>query len=228
MTAPGRDAGVAFIDLSTERDAPRVRVQATADAQMGTNSYLVEDEASRDAVVIDANLEPQLVIDAVRERGCTVRAILLTHADFDHVAGLGALRDAFGDVPIAIHDSERRAVTLGMALRSEFDRPSPRFDRVESLVPGEAYRAGTLAFEVLHTPGHSPGGVTLRLGTLLFTGDALFAGGIGRFDFSNSDGRALLDGIRTQLLSQPDESVVLPGHGPTSTIGQERRTNPFL
>ena len=97
-----------------------------------------------------------------------------------------------------------------------------------SLVEGETVRAGSLAFEVLHTPGHSPGGVTLKIGDNLFTGDALFAGSIGRSDFANSDGRALLEGINTKLLSQPDELVVYSGHGPVTTIGRERKTNPFL
>jgi glyoxylase-like metal-dependent hydrolase (beta-lactamase superfamily II) len=80
----------------------------------------------------------------------------------------------------------------------------------------------------MHTPGHSPGGVSLRIGTKVFTGDALFAGAIGRSDFQNSDGRALIQGIRTKLLSLPDETVVYSGHGPATTIGTERRQNPFL
>jgi len=81
---------------------------------------------------------------------------------------------------------------------------------------------------VLHTPGHSPGGVTLKIENNLFTGDALFAGSIGRSDFANSDGAALLDGINQKLLTQPDDLVVYSGHGPTTTIGRERKTNPFL
>ena len=99
---------------------------------------------------------------------------------------------------------------------------------MDNLTAGETYTAGSLSFEVLATPGHSPGGVTLKLYDLLFTGDALFAGGIGRYDFSISNGRALLDGIRTQLFTQPDDAVVLPGHGPSSTIGEEKASNPFL
>ncbi|HZU18317.1 MAG TPA: MBL fold metallo-hydrolase [Candidatus Dormibacteraeota bacterium] len=206
----------------------RIHVEVTADRQFGANSYLVEDEETHDAVVIDANLEPELMVDLVRRRGARVRAILLTHTDIDHVAGLSRLREAFGEVPIAVHDAERDTVTRGTPMRREFPHRLPAFDHVEALRPGEVYRAGSLAFEVLHTPGHSPGGVTLKIGNALFTGDALFAGSIGRSDLSNGDGEQLLRSIRERLLTQPDESLVFSGHGPVTTIGQERRYNPFL
>ena len=205
-----------------------VRVEVTADRRFGTNSYLVEDDKTHDAVVIDSNLEPELVIEIAKQRGANVKAILLTHTDIDHIAGLHELRGAFGPVPIAVHAAEKDVIAEGRPLRREFGPIATRVDNVTTLVEGELYRAGSLEFEVLHTPGHSPGGVTLKIDGHLFTGDALFAGSIGRSDFANSDTAVLLEGIKSRLLSQADDAIVYSGHGPATTIGRERRMNPFL
>jgi glyoxylase-like metal-dependent hydrolase (beta-lactamase superfamily II) len=206
----------------------KLHVETTADAQFGTNSYLVEDEDTRDAVIIDANLEPEAVIDLVRRRGALVRAILLTHTDVDHVAGLAAILRELGSMPVAVHDSERHVVAEGKPLRRQWPVETTPVETVDSLEHQKTFRAGSLEFEVLHTPGHSPGGVSLRIDGHVFTGDALFAGSIGRSDFHNSDGRALLEGIHAQLMTLPDDTIVHAGHGPDTTIGREKRTNPFL
>jgi hydroxyacylglutathione hydrolase len=205
-----------------------IRVEATADGRFATNSYLVIDEVTNDAVVIDANFEPRLVLDRVRESHAKVKAILLTHTDVDHIAGLSVLLAELGAIPVAVHNAEREVLVEGIPLRREFPSTLSPIGNVASLGEGQPYVAGSLSLDVLHTPGHSPGGVSLKIGTYVFTGDALFAGSVGRSDFQNSDGKALIQEIRTKLLSLPDETVVYSGHGPATTIGTERRLNPFL
>ena len=183
---------------------------------------------TKDAVVIDANFEPNDMIDLVQKTGAKVKAVLLTHTDIDHIAGLQALLESFGQVPVAVNEAERYVLTEGKPLRREWGFVLAPVGRVDSLSEGHPYQAGSLEFEVLHTPGHSPGGVSLRIGDAVFTGDALFGGSIGRSDFHNSDGRALLDGIRAKLLTLPDDMTVYSGHGPATTIAIERSSNPFL
>jgi hydroxyacylglutathione hydrolase len=206
----------------------KLTVEATADARFGTNSYLVMDEDTKDAVIIDANFEPEAIVEVARKAGAKVRAILMTHTDVDHIAGLPALLEELGPIPVVVHEAEQHVLVEGTPLRREFAAEPPRVENVVSLGAQAHYRAGSLEFEVLHTPGHSPGGVTFKIHKLLFTGDALFAGSIGRSDFRNSDGGVLLDGIHAQLLTLPDDYAVFSGHGPATTIGRERKANPFL
>jgi hydroxyacylglutathione hydrolase len=204
-----------------------VRVEATADNQFGTNSYLVTDTDTADAVIIDANLEPDEMVDLVRRRGVNVKAILLTHTDVDHIGGLARLVESF-NVPVAVHSAEKEVVSEGKPLRRAFPVELPKVARLDELKEGATYSAGSLSFEVLHTPGHSPGGVTLRIADALFTGDALFAGSIGRTDFPNSDTETLMSAIKDKLMTHADDFKVFSGHGPPTTIGRERRYNPFL
>ncbi len=196
------------------------------------NSYVVWLPGRTDALVIDPGLEPDLILDCLREEGLTAAAILNTHGHADHIAGNGAMKEAFPDAPLLIGCNDAFLLTDADAnLSAPFGLPltSPPADR--TLAEGDVVEAAGITLEVLDIPGHSPGHVVfLYRGTpcRVFGGDVLFRGSIGRYDFPGSDGRLLLSGIRNKLFTLPPDTVVYPGHGPVTTVGHERATNPFL
>jgi hydroxyacylglutathione hydrolase len=196
---------------------------------VGANCYIAGDEATRDAFVIDPGDEPERILDRLRALDLRPTAIVNTHAHFDHILAVDAVRRATG-APFWIHEAERPTLREGPArakLLFGLDLPpSPVPDRW--LVDGERISAGGLTLTVRHTPGHSPGGVCLLGDGFAFVGDTLFAGSIGRTDLPGADAETLLASIARVLLPLPDETVCWPGHGPATTIGHEKRTNPFL
>lgn len=196
-----------------------------------TNCYVLHRADRADCWVIDAGFEPEPMIAAIQEAGLTPRRLILTHAHLDHIAGVNALRDIWPDLPIDLHETERDFPTepeLNLAAWAGLNITAPRADRL--LSGGEVLDLDGITFEVRHTPGHSPGGITLYNAehAVAIVGDTLFAGGIGRYDFPTSDGPTLMRSIREELLTLPDETSVYPGHGPATTIGRERQSNPFL
>jgi glyoxylase-like metal-dependent hydrolase (beta-lactamase superfamily II) len=196
---------------------------------MQTNCYIVGDETSHDAVVIDPGDEASAVLNALVERGWTCRHVLLTHAHFDHIGAVADVVEATG-APLAIHPGELPllranggAQAFGLALR-----PSPAPDVL--LEPGQPLQAGALRFDVLFVPGHTPGHVAFyhAEGQAVFSGDVLFQQGIGRTDLPGGHYATLMRSLREVLLQLPEDTVVCSGHGPTTTIGAEKRENPFL
>jgi hydroxyacylglutathione hydrolase len=194
-----------------------------------TNCYLVADTATRDAVVVDPGWDAPVVLDALAQRQWQARAVLLTHAHFDHlgaVAGVVAATRA----PFAIHPLELPLMRQrGAGLSFGLDVPDcPEPDRL--LKPGQPFEAGSLRFDVLFVPGHTPGHVAFyhAAAGLVLSGDVLFQQGIGRTDLPGGNYQILMRSIREVLLALPDETTVCPGHGPLTTIGEERRDNPFL
>lgn len=195
-----------------------------------TNCY-VAHTGSGACWIIDAGFDPEPMLAFLDQRGLVPEKVVLTHAHVDHIAGLSQVRDHWPEVAILIHEAERAFLTEPtLNLSVVLDQPIVAPDATETLAHGQSLMLDDLRFEVRHTPGHSPGGVTLYQPDhgLALVGDALFAGAIGRFDFPTSDYNALIEGIRTQLLSLPDATRILPGHGPETTIGRERAANPFI
>jgi glyoxylase-like metal-dependent hydrolase (beta-lactamase superfamily II) len=208
-----------------------LRVAVVESMPFAENTYIVWRPGANDAVVIDPGFEPDAVLDRLRAERLMASVILNTHGHVDHIAGNGALKAAFPDAPLVIGVTDAAMLTdpmLNLSGLSGVAITSPPADR--TVREGDVVEAAGLRFEVLDIPGHSPGHVVfvLRDGRVVFGGDVLFAGSIGRTDFPGGDLDQLLSGIRAKLWPLPDETRVYPGHGPDTTVGEEKRTNPFL
>lgn len=196
------------------------------------NGFVIGCEETREGVVIDPGDEVDDLLDAAARQRLSVTAILLTHAHLDHITGVGRAKAALA-APVWLHQADNflyeQVVQQGRMFGFEV-KPQPPVDHFY----GGPLRFGTYDVRVLHTPGHCPGGVCLAVSrkgsdrSTLFVGDTLFAGSIGRTDLPGGDMNTLLRSIREVLFAFPDDTVVWSGHGPQTTIGQERRTNPFL
>ncbi len=195
------------------------------------NCYILGSEQTQRAVVIDPGDNAAAILDALERRALTLSHILVTHAHFDHVLAARALQQATG-AAFYLHPADRPllAAARQTAMAWLGSDPGEPAEVTADLQDGEVLRFDDVALQVRATPGHSPGGVSFvdAAGRRVFTGDALFAGSVGRTDLPGGDAKLLLDGIRAQILTLPEDYTVLPGHGPASTVGHEMRTNPFL
>jgi hydroxyacylglutathione hydrolase len=194
-----------------------------------TNAYLATCRQTREAVLIDPGWDDPSIIEAIEARQANVRYIVNTHAHWDHICGNAALHQQTG-APLAIHQDDIPLLrNKGGADEWQIPmQPSP--EPAHLLVPGEVLEVGKLRFKILFTPGHTPGHVSLyeEAKKTLFDGDVIFKQGIGRTDLPGGDMRAMMNSIKNVLLKLPDDVVVYPGHGPTTTIGEERASNPWL
>jgi glyoxylase-like metal-dependent hydrolase (beta-lactamase superfamily II) len=192
------------------------------------NCYLVADPASREAVIVDPGEEAGLFLARLRSEGWTPRAVWLTHAHLDHIAGVAEVKAATG-VPVLLHPADRTLYDAAPHQARMFGlemAPAPPPDG--PLADGDRLTVGRFAFEVIHVPGHSPGHVAFVGHGVALSGDVLFAGSIGRTDLPGGDTDTLLASIRNRLYALDNDTVVLPGHGPATTIAAEKRGNPFV
>jgi glyoxylase-like metal-dependent hydrolase (beta-lactamase superfamily II) len=195
-----------------------------------SNCYIVGSESSKRGIIIDPGAEAKLILKTVNDLGLTISLIVVTHMHFDHVGALTPVKERTG-AKFALHEAETEA-GLGVFSRMLSSMTGGSFSQLPKpdrlLKDGDTIDIDGLHFTVLHTPGHSPGGISLYGHEIVFTGDALFNYGIGRTDFPGCSYDQLMDSIQNKLMTLPDETIVYPGHGPSTTIGEERRGNPFL
>jgi glyoxylase-like metal-dependent hydrolase (beta-lactamase superfamily II) len=192
------------------------------------NCYIVGDEKTREVIVIDPGGDARDILSMLQQHHLTVTAIVNTHAHFDHLFALNEVRAATR-APFLLHTDEEPVLAMAQASALLFGmriaKPAPA-DRL--LREGDEVSAGAITLKVLHTPGHSPGGICLLHDKSVFVGDTLFQAGIGRTDLPGGDYATLMRSIRDKLFPLPDDTVVYPGHGPATTMGDEKRWNPFL
>ncbi len=207
---------------------PPPRVICLTNGVYQENCFLLADPETEEAVLIDPGEEAELFLRRIESEQLALKAIWLTHAHLDHILGVKAVVERTG-VPVYLHPDDRQlydgVAHQGAWLGVQVDQPPPPNHEIAH---GDTLTVGGLDFEVRHVPGHSPGSVAILGHGIAFVGDAVFAGSVGRVDLPGGDGAALLASITEQLLPLPDETVVYSGHGPETTIGVERRSNPFL
>lgn len=193
----------------------------------GTNCYIVGSELTREGMVIDPGGDAEGILRLVKEPGLDIKYIVLTHGHIDHIGAVSELKEATGAEFYA--HSEEGVVFQGQPVSPLLGVSYPAMPNPDRwLKGGDSLDIGDLHFIVLHTPGHSPGGICLLGEGVVFSGDTLFNHGIGRTDFPMGSHSQLMDSIHTKLMVLPDDTVVYPGHGPASTIGAERQGNPWL
>ena len=193
------------------------------------NGYLLWDDASGEAMVIDPDLTGGLLANTLKARELKLTGILLTHGHFDHIASVGKLRELYPEAKIYIHALDADKLTDAEKNLSTWQGrviTAPAADVL--LKDGDGILLGEETLRVLHTPGHTAGSVCYSVPCRLFSGDTLFSMSVGRWDFPDGDGAALIAGIHEKLMVLPDQTQVFPGHGPATSIGNERLGNPYL
>lgn len=192
-----------------------------------TNCYIVGSESNKEGMIIDPGAEAKGILKSVADLGLDIKFIVLTHGHIDHIGALKEVKEATG-AEICLHSGDANLLQEHSS-GTDFDLPYPDSPPPGRLLEGgDSIDVGDLHFLVLHTPGHSLGGICLLGHGVVFCGDTLFNYGIGRTDFPSASHSQLMNSIHTKLMILPDNTIVYPGHGPETTIGTERRGNPFL
>lgn len=196
--------------------------------EFGTNTYLVWDEKSKEAVLFDVAAPSQKLANEIRELGLNLKYLFLTHGHGDHIAGIEMIKNEF-TVELGIHELDAEMLTNAQQNLSTYwnqNVVAPQADLY--FKDGDKFQVGELEIKVIHTPGHTKGGVCFLIANILISGDTLFAESIGRTDLPGGDYQILLNSIKEKLFTLPGNTVVYPGHGPETTIEDEKVGNPFV
>ena len=197
-----------------------------------TNCYILGESAdATDSLIIDTGLDPREPARFLLERQLNAVALVLTHGHADHIAGVAELRKNFPNIKVCIHRFDAEMLTGDQDNLSMLAGGTFRADPADCIIAeGDVIEHAAIRLEVIHTPGHTPGGICLYCGQegIVFVGDTLFAGSVGRTDFPAGSMKQLLKSIKEKLLVLPDETIVYPGHGPPTTIAEEKTHNPFV
>lgn len=203
-------------------------IEKLAVGPFDTNCYIVGSESTKEGMIIDPGDKAKEILKKVEDLRLDIKLIALTHGHLDHIGALKKVKEATG-VEVAVHADDAKSVgrkqPLTIMLGIFYPIP-PSPDRV--LKDGDSIEVGDLHFAVLHTPGHTPGGICLLGEGVVFSGDTLFNCGVGRTDLPGGNYDKLMGSIQTKLMTLPDDTIVYPGHGPDTTIGAERKGNPYL
>jgi hydroxyacylglutathione hydrolase len=209
-----------------------IRIQTFPGGDFAENGYLIVCGENGPGIAIDPGADSSFMVQWLNDEGVSLDAIVLTHAHLDHVEGVPELRQLAPDVPIYLHEHDRMLYdAVDMQARAfNLEEIGPLPPPTDTLAHGQELVFGACRFEIRHAPGHAPGHVILYLRdeSLAFVGDVVFQGSIGRSDLPGGDYHQLMESIRTEVLSLPDDTRLLTGHGPETTVGWERRTNPFI
>lgn len=213
--------------------ANQLRLETIVSMPFGENTYVAWLEGRGDCLVIDPGLDPEAIFEVIERRQLTPAAILNTHGHADHIAGNAAMKERWPDCPLAIGRGDvPKLADADMNLSRPFGMAITSPPAEIELVEGDTYQAAGFLLDVLEIPGHSIGHIVFvwkaARPMYVFGGDVLFAGSVGRTDFPDGDFDQLAEGIHQKLFTLPDDTVVLSGHGPATTIGEEKQSNPFV
>lgn len=199
-----------------------MKIKSLVVGDYGTNCYILIDEQSMQCAVIDPGGDASNIVKSIEDSKCKVKYILLTHGHMDHTGAVLEIKNKY-NVPVVISEKDYKMVQQRTFVYGNIGNEIPLY-----IKDNQVFEIGNIKLKAIYTPGHTPGGVSFLTDGVIFSGDTLFQGSIGRTDFPGGDFKAIIDSIKTKIMILPEDTVVLSGHGPKTSVGEEKKYNPFL